>query len=65
MNILSSASKIVFILLMLTACIGFLWGKLPVDQFMLLAVAASSFYFSNKGETTPQVDGRVLPYAGK
>ena len=70
MNILQSASKIVFILLTLTACVGFILGiiakflhpesnaGLPVDQFMLLAVAASSFYFSNKGE--PQA-----PFAGK
>lgn len=65
-NILKSASKIVFISLSLTACVAFLYGAftadpadgLPVDQFMLLAVAASSFYFSNKGEASE-------PYAGK
>lgn len=59
MEISKSASKIVFISLTTTACIGFLIGKLPVDQFMILAIAASSFYFSNKGEA-----GNV-PYAGK
>ena len=58
MDILNSASKSVFVLLTLTACVGFVIGKLPVDQFMILAIAASSFYFSNKGETG-------LPYAGK
>lgn len=58
MSILQSASKIVFVLLTATACLGFLIGKLPTDQFMILAVAASSFYFSNKGE--PSKD-----YAGK
>lgn len=52
-NVFKSASKIVFILLMATACIGFLLGRLPVDQFMILAVAASSFYFSHKGEDKP------------
>lgn len=52
-NIFKSASKIVFILLMLTACAGFLMGKLPTDQFMILAVGASSFYFSHKGEDKP------------
>lgn len=65
-NILKSASKIVFISLSLTACAAFLYGAftgdpgdgLPVDQFMLLAVAASSFYFSNKGEASE-------PFAGK
>lgn len=58
MEILQSASKSVFVLLTLTACIGFVIGKLPVDQFMVLAIAASSFYFSNKGEAGQ-------PYAGK
>lgn len=60
-KIFSSASKIVFIALTFTACVGFLLGKLPVDQFMLLAIAASSFYFSNKGETGPNAP----EYAGK
>jgi len=59
-NIASSASKLVFVLLTLTACVGFLLGRLPVDQFMILAIAASSFYFSNKGET-----GGQPPFAGK
>ena len=58
MDIFKSASKIVFILLALTACIGFMMDKLPVDQFMLLATGAFAFYFSNKGEAK-------APYAGK
>jgi len=48
-NVLTSASKIVFIMLTLTACVGFVLKTLPVEQFMMLAVAASAFYFSNKG----------------
>jgi len=59
-NILKSASKIVFILLASTACVGFIIQRLPVDQFMLLASMAFAFYFANKGETNPEV-----PYAGK
>ncbi len=58
MQILQSASKTVFVLLTVTACTGFIIGKLPVDQFMILAIAASSFYFSNKGDNTQ-------PFAGK
>lgn len=58
MNIFKSASKLVFVLLTVTACFGFIIGILPVEQFMLLAVAASSFYFSNKGDSSQ-------PYAGK
>jgi asparagine N-glycosylation enzyme membrane subunit Stt3 len=50
MQILKSASKIVFIILALTACGAFFFGKLDQDQFMILAVSAFSFYFSNKGE---------------
>ncbi len=57
-SIYKSASKIVFIMLTITACAGFLMKLLPVDQFMILAIAASSFYFSNKG--TPEEK-----YAGK
>lgn len=57
-NIAKSASKLVFIMLALTACVSFLLDKLPVDQFMLLASAAFVFYFSNKGEAQE-------PYAGK
>lgn len=58
MNIVQSASKIVFVLLTITACAGFLLKLLPVDQFMILAIAASSFYFSNKGNPNE-------PFAGK
>lgn len=55
-----SASKTVFIAIAFTACIGFFVGKLPVDQFMILAGAAFAFYFSNKGDTSGNV-----PFAGK
>lgn len=54
MKILSSASKIVFVLLALTACGGFLVGKLPVESFMILASGAWAFYFSNKGDKSNQ-----------
>jgi hypothetical protein len=57
-KIFNSASKIVFLALSLTACGAFLIGKLPIDQFMLLAVAASSFYFSNKGDSNEQFLGK-------
>jgi uncharacterized membrane protein YbaN (DUF454 family) len=58
MGILKSASKLVFLLLAITSCIGFLLSLLPVDQFMLLATGAFAFYFSSKGDPT-------LPYSGK
>jgi len=58
MTILSSASKIVFILLAFSASLGFFFGLLDPKDFMLLAGMAFSFYFSNKGDTS-------LPLAGK
>jgi putative solute:sodium symporter small subunit len=53
MEILKSASKIVFILLALTACVGFFLGKLESKDFMVLAGMAFTFYFSNKGSADP------------
>lgn len=53
MNILNSASKIVFILITIAACVGFFLKILPQDQFMLLAISAFSFYFAKP--TTPDV----------
>ncbi len=58
MKIFESASKIVFILLALTACVAFLLGLLEPKDFMVLTGMAFGFYFSNKGEPT-------LPFAGK
>lgn len=57
-SIISSASKIVFILMALAACAAFFLGKLDQNNFMILAGAAFTFYFSNKGEG-------AQPYAGK
>lgn len=57
-NITNSASKIVFILLAVTACAGFFMGKLDPKDFMLLAGMAFSFYFANKGDSNQ-------PFAGK
>lgn len=58
MEVLKSASKIVFIL-MAIATVGALFiGKITGDQFLLLAGMAFSFYFSNKGDSGQ-------PFAGK
>lgn len=58
MKILQSASKIAFLVLILTVCAGFLWGKLPADEFMKIALAGATFYFASKGDTSQ-------PFAGK
>lgn len=52
----TSASRTVFIVIGVTACIAFLYGVftysvddgLPVDQFMILAGNAFTYYFSTK-----------------
>ena len=61
MTILNSASKIVFILLAFSACVGFFLKLLDPKDFMLLAGMAFSFYFANKGETNTT----GIPFAGK
>jgi len=58
MAILKSASKLVFLMVALTACGGFLIGLLPVDNFMILATGAFAFYFSNKGDASTQFLGK-------
>ena len=52
-KLFTSASKLVFLLLTITSCVGFLLKLLPVDQFMLLAISAFSFYFAKP--TTPDI----------
>lgn len=52
MKIYSSASKLVFLALTVTACIGFICKILPVDQFMILCTGAFAFYFSHKPTDT-------------
>jgi hypothetical protein len=47
-KIYTSASKIVFILLAITACGGFLIGKLPVESFMVLSSGAFAYYFTKQ-----------------
>ena len=58
MEILKSASKVVFVLMALATIGALFLGKISGDQFLLLDGMAFSFYFSNKGDTTQ-------PFAGK
>jgi hypothetical protein len=48
MTILKSASKIVFLLLAITACAGFFCKLLDPKDFMVLASMAFGFYFAAK-----------------
>lgn len=51
-KIWNSASKIVFILLAVTVCIGFFKGLLKEERFTQLASMAFVFYFSAKPTDT-------------
>lgn len=63
-HILKSASKLVFVIMALAACIGFFTGKLPQESFMLLCSGAFTFYFSNKGEA-PKSPSSKASFGGK
>lgn len=57
-KILSSASKLVFIMLAAGATVGLFTDHISQDNFMILAVGAFAFYFSHKGDSSK-------PYLGK
>ncbi len=57
-NIFESASKIVLMILAITACAGFIMGKLEAKDFMLLTVGVFSYYFAYKPAEKP-VDSPV------
>lgn len=59
-NILESASKLVFIMLAVVVCAGFLLGRLEAKDFMMLAGMSFTFYFSYKSDNKEN-----LPYNGK
>ena len=48
MDILKSASKIVFLMIALTVCVSFVIGILEAKDFMILASMAFAFYFTKK-----------------
>lgn len=57
-NILTSASKLVFVLMALATIVGMLMGKIDAKDFLTLVSMAFTFYFANKGDSTQ-------PFAGK
>ena len=58
MELLKSASKVVFIIMATSSVAALFYGKISGEQFMVLVSMAFAFYFSNKGEATQ-------PFAGK
>ena len=69
-TILSSASKLAFLILVVTACVAFGYsvyvGKTVLESkdFMVLLMAAASFYFAYKGSDSSGT-GTTPPFAGK
>lgn len=57
-NIISSASKIVFIMMAVTVCAALFTGHITGEQFLVLAGMAFAFYFSNKGEPSAAFLGK-------
>ena len=58
MQILESASKIVFVIMTLAVVAGLFTKILDPKDFMVLASMTFTFYFANKGDSS-------LPFAGK
>ncbi len=58
MEILQSASKIVLLMVMLTACAAFLIGKLDTQSFMVVVSGMMAFYFTNKGDASNNYLGK-------
>ena len=57
-NIISSASKIVFILMAVAVIVGMFYGRVEAKDFMILASMAFSFYFANKGDNSQPFGGK-------
>jgi len=58
MEILQSASKLVFIMVAATVCGAYLMALMDTKDFMVLASMAFSFYFSQKGESGSSFGGK-------
>lgn len=58
MEIIKSASKLVFILMAVATIIGMFIGRIDAKDFLVLVSMAFTFYFANKGDNSQ-------PFAGK
>lgn len=58
MNILSSASKLVFIIMALGVNTALFTGFITSEQYLPLAAMAFTFYFSNKGDSNKDYLGK-------
>jgi uncharacterized membrane protein AbrB (regulator of aidB expression) len=65
-NLLESASKVVFILMAVAVVTGMFIGKIDSKDFMMLAGMAFTFYFSYKGtDKVESSNTSTEPFAGK
>ena len=53
-----SATKITLLMFALTACVGFLWGKLSPELFASALGGVFGFFFANKGEQGKEYLGK-------
>lgn len=58
MEILKSASKLVFVLMAVATIVGMFMGRIDAKDFLVLVSMAFTFYFANKGDGSQ-------PFAGK
>lgn len=58
MEIIKSASKLVFVLMAVATIVGMFMGRIDAKDFLVLVSMAFTFYFANKGDTNQ-------PFAGK
>lgn len=61
-KLISSASRVVFIIITLTACAGFFLKILDADNFMILAASAFSYYFGSRQVQKPEEP--IEPFLG-
>lgn len=62
-NIFSSASKLVFLLIAITLCVGLFVGKITQDNFIYLAASVFSYYFGLSVGSTTTVTPSAPPHA--
>ncbi len=58
MEIIKSASKLVFVLMAIATIVGMFMGRIEAKDFLVLVSMAFTFYFANKGDSNQ-------PFAGK
>lgn len=51
-----SITRIGLLLVLATACVGFIMGKLGEDKFLGIAMAIVTFYYVHKSQTKPPIE---------